>query len=191
MKQTLLLLPLLLLFACGEPNAQTQTDEPIVGRVDAGGKLGQGPKVNEDTGRLLLRMGSAEAPQNARVCLPVEATGFQDLIGFQYTMRFDSAALRFEEFRGFNLPGYGPSNFGDRFAERGYLSTLWTDANLQGQSYPDGRRLFEVCFTNLQPAGETTEVRFADGPTAFEVINKDMRQMQLVYGNGAVSSVRR
>jgi hypothetical protein len=137
---------------------------------------------------LILRMGEAEASTGQKVCLPVAVEGFKDLIGFQFTMRHDSAALKYEHVRGFTLPGYGPASFGARFADRGYVSTLWTDNNLTGATLPDGEKIFEICFINLQAPGESTEVRFQDGPTTFEVIAKDMSQRKIAYANGTITT---
>ncbi len=103
-------------------------------------------------------------------------------------MRFDVAALKFHSIRGMNLQSYSSSNFGTRFADRGFLSTLWSDTNLRGVTQPTGHKLFDVCFTNLQPKGKETEVRFADGPTYFEVVGLDMKPRRLVYANGKVIS---
>ena len=189
MRALCLLLFALLLLACNADSTAQTGDSTVVGAVDRGGKLRESP---DDRGRsvsaLILRLGSAEAARGQRACLPIEASSFTDLIGFQYTIRFDSAALRYESVRNFKLPGYGPSNFGTRFTERGYLSTLWTENNLQGLSLPENSTLYEVCFTNLMPAGQETEVRFRDGPTKFEVIGSDMGQRKIRYANGVVRS---
>ncbi len=184
------LLILFLLTAClsCRPGAQPAS-ETVTGTVAAGGKLLTSPKDNGSSeGALVLKMSSAEAVEGQRVCLPVEASSFTDLIGFQYTIRFDSAALRYEEVRNFKLTGYGTNSFGVRFVERGYLSSLWTENNLKAVSIPEATPIFEVCFTNLQPAGQSTEVKFQDGPTAFEVIGADMTERKLKYANGVVRS---
>ena len=137
---------------------------------------------------LIVRMGEGTAAPNERICLPVEMTGFKDLIGFQYTMRFDSAALRYESIEKLNLPGYRKDNFGVRFAERGYVSTLWTDLSLGGVTQPDNHEVYRICFTNLMPKGEQTPVRLQDGPTSFEVVRKDMQVLRFVWADGTVFS---
>lgn len=159
------------------------------------GKVNQQEKLLEETGDVtnkkqsfIVRMGEAEAKRGDSVCLPVEATGFNDIIGFQFTMRFDSAALKFERFQATSLPGYSTTNFGARFAARGYLSTLWTDPSIKGITKPANTKLFEVCFRNLMKKGLEADVKFQDGPTAFEVIQTDMSELRFVYANGKVRS---
>ena len=164
-----------------------RTDGHVTGQVDATTPLKQGP-TKTGSGYLTMRMGSAVARREQIVCLPVATTGFKDLIGFQYTMAYDSAALEFSSVRALSLPGYSQSNFGTRFADRGVVSTLWTDNSLAGVTLPAGHRLYEICFKNLLPAGERTVVRFQDGPTSFEVVNKDMVELRFTYADGAVIS---
>lgn len=166
-----------------------QTGGTVVGKVNPRTPLRQETdESGKKSASLVMRMGDARAKKGDLVCLPVEASGFKNLIGLQYTMRFDSAALKYESIRGTTLPGYGPQNFGVRFAERGVVSTLWTDMALQGVTKADNYKLFEICFTNLQDKGKETEVRFTDGPTSFEVVAADMAELRFVYANGKVSS---
>ncbi len=174
---------------CNADGPTAATGNSVVGKVDPQGKLLQetGDVANKKQS-FIVRMGEADAKRGDSVCLPVEATDFNDIIGFQFTMRFDSAALKFERFQAVNLPGYSPTNFGTRFAERGYLSTLWTDTSLKGMTRPANTKLFEVCFRNLMKKGQEAEVKFQDGPTAFEVIQTDMTELRFVYANGKVRS---
>jgi len=174
---------------CNSDGPVTATGPSVVGKVDPQGKL------LEETGDVagkkksfIVRMGEADAKRGDMACLPVEATGFKDIIGLQFTMRFDSAALKFERFQAANLPGYSPTNFGTRFAERGYLSTLWTDPSLKGITRADNTKLFEVCFRNLMKKGQEADVKFQDGPTSFQVIQTDMSELRFVYANGKVRS---
>lgn len=182
----LLALPFLLIYflACG-------TDVAPTVEVNMNGRLQEDPAASEKATvneALNLRMGEAVAAQGETVCLPIVAQNFRNLIGFQYTIRWDSTLLDFDKVQNFGLPAYGPSQFGDRFADQGYLSTLWTDAAVKGHSVPDGTTLFELCLTNKAPAGTSVPVRFTNGPTTFEVIAGDMSQWKFRYSNGKVVS---
>ena len=192
----LLLLPLLvLLLTCREQKTTTATGdvaptgEIVTGSVNPRNRLVENrDEVGNGEQALVLRMGDAEAAPGDQACLPVEVSNFRDLIGFQFTVRFDSASLKFETLRNFGLPGYGSGNFGVRFAERGYLSTLWTENNLQGVTRPDGTPIVEICFTNLMGKGQRTEVKFQDGPTKFEVIGAAMDKRKIRHAAGVVVS---
>jgi hypothetical protein len=169
-------------------NAQ-QKGSAVVGKINQRAPLRQeSDQAGDRSAALIMRMGEAKAKKGELVCLPVEATGFKNLIGLQYTMRFDSAALEYKSVRGTTLSGYGADNFGTRFAERGVVSTLWTDLSLKGITKADNFKMFEICFINLQKKGEETEVRFTDGPTTFEVVSADMSELRFVFANGSVKS---
>jgi hypothetical protein len=177
-------------FSCNPTSSGATEGGIISGAVNKRNKLREDKQENEDKlkGSLVARMGDAKARTGETVCLPVELSNVNQLIGLQYTMRFDSAALRFTSVRNFGLPGYGTANFGVRFAERGVVSTLWHDPSLKGVTKAADTKAFEICFENLQPKGQSTEIRFSDGPTSFEVIQADMQQLRFVYANGRVTS---
>lgn len=189
-----LLLPLLLatFVACQDGTAQDQqgaASGPVTGAIDRSARLVQGPGLQPGVSPMIVRMGSAEVEQGTIACLPVEVSNFQDMIGFQYTMAYDSAALRFVRTQAYGLAGYSAGNFGTRFADRGVVSTLWTDpGNLQGFSKPENTKVYEICFENLMPAGQFAEVKFQDGPTKIEIIRKGMQKLSMAYANGKITS---
>lgn len=175
---------------CSDSVAKNRTLDPVTGNVDPNAPLRQDPADRDrDAPGLIFRMGEAAVKQGRIACLPVEVSGFKDLLAFQYTVRFDSAALQFHSVRAVSLAGYRADNFGTRFADRGYLSTLWTARDvIEGASLPEKHKLYELCFENLQPKKQETEVKFQNGPTAFEVIGPGMVKHRLVYANGRVIS---
>lgn len=135
---------------------------------------------------LTLRLGSASSSQGSEICLPVTVEGFDKLIGFQYTIRWDSSELAFKGVKNLNLQSLRPGNFGDRFADRGYLAGNWIDDRLGGVSLPDGTRIYEVCFQAIGPVGTQAKVWFANGPTYFEVIDAGENILRFKYANGLV-----
>lgn len=189
MKYLFVLFLPLAFFSCRENSVNAQSQEVVLGSIDLKVPLRQIPEDKaRDAPALILRMGTAAAEKNAEVCLPVAATGFQNLLAFQYTVRFDSAALQYAGVRKLNLAGYQENNFGTRFTDRGYLTTLWTAEDIvKGVSLPDATTLYEVCFTSLLGKGEETEVKFENGPTVFEVVGAGMERYRLVYANGKVT----
>lgn len=188
MKYFVFLLFACLFVCCNEAGVNAQSGDPVVGKVNKKAPLRQDPEDKDrDAPGLIFRMGEATAKKGEVVCLPIETAGFSDLLAFQYTVRFDSAALQFHSVRKINLPGYQVNNFGTRFTERGYLTTLWTAQDIiNGVSLPDGHTLYEVCFTSQLGKKEETEVKFQNGPTMFEVVGPKMERFRLVYANGKV-----
>lgn len=177
----------LLLLSC----QADRTPEIVTATINTKRPLGEDPEASAKASSnqaLTLRMGEASVAKGDVACLPIVAQNFKNLIGFQYTIQWDSTQLAYHSIRNFKLAGYGPANFGDRFTSRGYLSTLWTEAALQGSSLPDNSSLFELCLTNISKSGTEAAVRFVNGPTTFEVIAADMSQWKFRYANGLVIS---
>jgi len=181
---------LMAIFSCNSTATNApQKGDAVVGKVNPRTPLRQeSDQADNRSAALVMRMGDAKAKKGELVCLPIEASGFKNLIGLQYTVRFDSAALEYQSIRATGLPGYGPNNFGVRFADRGVVSTLWTDSGLKGVTKADNHKMFEICFINLQGKGKETEVRFSDGPTSFEVVAADMSELRFAYANGKVGT---
>lgn len=136
---------------------------------------------------LIIRVGDGEVASGSQVCVPFQAYDFNSLVGFQYTIRWDSTKLKFESVENFGLPGYGPPDFGTRFISRGVLASLWDDQGLEPRSLPQGHKLFDLCFTALGSPGDKTMVRLSNGPTPFEFINNDLVRHRLKYANGTVN----
>lgn len=190
MKHIFPLLFALLFIGCSDAAQRGRTDVPVTGKVNMKSPLRQDPAdQGRDAPALTFRMGEAAAAKGQIACLPVEVSGFNDLLAFQYTVRFDSAALKFHSVRNLALDGYQANNFGTRFADRGFLSTLWTAKDVvKGNTLPTDHKLYEVCFENLMPKGQEAEVKFQNGPTAFEVIGPNLKRYRLVHANGKVVS---
>lgn len=176
------------LSACS-PDSTATIDDPIIGQIDPNGRLTEDQNASARSGAsraMTLRMGRAEVDRGGVACLPVAVSEFQDIVGFQFTMGWDTTQLAYQKVRSYGLPGYGPNNFGDRFTQRGVLSTLWSENTLKGASLPNGTTIFEVCFENLGRPGAEAIVRFTDGPTTFEVVAADMSQRKLRFSNGRI-----
>lgn len=109
------------------------------------------------------------------------------MLGFQYTIRFDSTKFQYKEVKNFGLPGYGPPDFGTRFESRGVLSSLWSDPSLEPRTLADGSKLFDLCLTAIGNSGEESVVRLSNGPTPFEFIDQGMTRYRLRYANGKVT----
>lgn len=186
----LFLLAALFTTACNPSAADSGSGGIVVGKVDRNKSLREIKQKNdaELKGSISARMGEASAKRGQIACLPVEMSNVNQLIGLQYTMEFDSAALRFSSVRNFGMPQYKSDNFGTRFADRGVVSTLWHDGTLKGLTLPANTKVYEICFENLMPKGQSAEVRFKDGPTSIEVIRANMDQQRFTFANGTITS---
>lgn len=146
---------------------------------------GQTPPTTDDA--LTMRIGSATAAAGSEFCLPVTVEGFTNLIGLQYTIRWDSTALTYQGVRNFNLSSLRAANFGERMTSRGYLASSWIDDRLTGVTLEAGTRIFDICFRANGKAGASAEVYFNNGPTTFEVIDANEQILRFRHGKGVVT----
>ncbi len=109
------------------------------------------------------------------VCLEVKAEGIANLLGFQYTLRWDPAALRFSHLDNFNLPGLNDSAFGTQPAavDNGWLPVSWFDATLSGVDVSAGQVIYSVCFEVLGAPAGLHAVYFGGQPTPIEFVTAD------------------
>jgi hypothetical protein len=135
---------------------------------------------------LTMTLGNARGSQGDTLCLPVSVSGFQDLLGWQYTMRWDPAVLSFYRIQSFNLADLNEANFGLTNTARGFFINSWIDNALRGQSVEDGRVIYQVCFGLTGAAGTRARVEFSQNPAPFEVINL---QEEILRFNGQAGTI--
>jgi len=144
------------------------------------------PLINET---LTMVLGKGEVKAGETTCLPVTATGFTDLIGLQFSIRWEREELDYVKVDNLELTDLGPQNFGDTHSELGVVALSWIHQSLQGVSLPPDAHLFDICFTPKVKAGAKAAVRFEDRPVAFEVINVKEELLQFSGENGQIKVV--
>ena len=145
---------------------------------------GQTPTTTGET--LTLTMGNAEVAAGTEACLPINATGFINLIGLQFSIRWNRDELKYTAIRNMELTDLGPQNFGDTHNELGVVALSWIHLNLQGVTLPADSHLFDICFVPQTPAGSKVEVRFEPKPVVYEVINVREELLEFVGINGEI-----
>jgi hypothetical protein len=138
------------------------------------------------TEALILRLPTVSARTGGQVCLPMQVEDFENLIGLQYSLRWDTTQIAFLSVGNFQLPGLTESSFGLRFADRGVIATSWIDGRLSGVSLPDGTAIYELCYEVLAPSGTEVVVQIANRPVSFEVIDTRDQLLRLRYANGRI-----
>lgn len=146
---------------------------------------GETPTTTGET--LTLVLGNAEVAAGEEACLPVTATGFNSLIGLQFSIRWEREQLKYTAIRNMELPDLGQQNFGDTHNELGVVALSWIHQTLQGVSLPADSHLFDICFEPQTESGSKVEVRFEPKPVVYEVINVQEELLQFSGINGQIS----
>jgi gliding motility-associated-like protein len=133
----------------------------------------------------LLEISDQEVPQGGSFCLPVKAYNFNDIIGVQLSIGYDTAALTLNEISSFGLNGLSVGSFGTILP--GVITLSWTDDQLTGQTLPTGSTVFDLCFTSKGLDGSSTVVDFMNAPTAIEIINVSEELVVFTGSSGTVT----
>jgi hypothetical protein len=86
-------------------------------------------------------------------CLEIGVEDFTSVIGFQFTFSFDPTTLQFVDFLPFMGSLTGPLVHNPNLADQGLLPILWTNANSEGQTLPDGMGIANICFEVIGDPG--------------------------------------
>jgi hypothetical protein len=135
---------------------------------------------------LTMLMEDRQVAPGERACLPVTAQGFQNLIGMQFSFRWNPEELTFAAVENMELVDLSLQNFGATYAEKGVVALSWIHQSLQGVSLPRDAHLFDICFTPKVASGKSVEVRFDSRPTPYEVINTQEEILQFSGVNGHI-----
>jgi len=177
----MLLVLIALLFQCTQDSAVREqaraeavkmANEPIKTPVEPVADAPVGftqPTVNET---LILTLSNDEVEAGEVSCLSVNADGFTDLIGLQFSIRWDPKELTYESIKNMELTDLTAQNFGATHTELGVVVLSWIHQSLAGITLAPDSKLFDVCFTTKGKSGTKAEVRFDARPTPYEVISK-------------------
>ncbi|MEO0728724.1 MAG: cohesin domain-containing protein, partial [Bacteroidota bacterium] len=99
-----------------------------------------------------LIMGDATVMTGDNVCLPVTVNDFENILGMQFSINYDPAALTYTGVQNFNpaLLGWGTASIGQPMPigplPLGSVTATWNDPLAGGVTLADGDVLFEICF---------------------------------------------
>lgn len=120
---------------------------------------------------LTLKPDHATATTNETVCIDVKVENFTDVLGMQFSLRWDPAVLSFIEVNNFSLPDLNQASFGTPNTSSAYqdrIRVFWIDNSITPRSLDDGAALFTVCFKVTGQAGSYTPIVFDTAPTDIE-----------------------
>lgn len=98
------------------------------------------------------------------VCIPVSATGFQDITQTNFSLSWDPVNLFYAGVQNLNtdLITFNEGNFDESSSDVGLLSVNWS--NPAGETLADSTTLFDLCFEPIGEADECFEVSLSDSP---------------------------
>ncbi len=133
--------------------------------------------IMEDCGSCTFTIDAQDINPEAgtNFCIPFVATCFEDIIGIQYTMTWDSDNITYTGVDNLNsMMSLFPTNF--NYEPTDVLTFQWNSPTAEGFAIPDGSIMYEVCFDIASdcPEGETIDITFASSPTNIDITNGDL-----------------
>ena len=122
------------------------------------------------TGGPLLNMsvtaGCETVDNGDNVCVPITVNdGFDDILGFQWTLNYDPAIL---DFSGTANNNTFLTTLSTNEPTDGQLIFTWNDPANVPRTLADGTTLFDICFDGLGAAADVSALEFSSTPTPIE-----------------------
>ena len=127
--------------------------------------------------------------QNSVFNVPVKVLNFQNIIGSQFSLNWDTTKLSFVSINllSFNPLGLNNSNFGTTNTANGILSFSWNDANLQGVSLMDSAQLLSIDFVQNTVSNFNSNISVSNSPTSIEFVDDNLNVVSYSVSNGSVN----
>jgi Secretion system C-terminal sorting domain/Cohesin domain len=116
------------------------------------------------------------AQPNQNVNLPVNVTGFTNIVSMQFVISWNPQVLRFLTVDNFNLPLLGAAAFNvSKAVDSGYVRVVYEAVgNFNGVSVADMSDIFRMRFKVIGPINSSTPVCFTESyPTIMEIARKE------------------
>jgi hypothetical protein len=163
-----------------KPKTETPKEDPKVGTRKA-----FQPPQSKDI--LRLSTTSTKAKSGGVACVDVKATQFTNLLSMQYTLSWDPAILKYKGIQNIGLPHMTQQNFGGNRLSEGLLPFVWIDNALKGVTLSNNSTIYTLCFDVIGQAGQSSEIKFVERPTPFEVVNLAEEILKLQATAGTIS----
>jgi len=137
--------------------------------------------------QVTLRIPSLTVQPGETINLDIQVDTFQEIVGMQFTVKWDSTVLQFLEVNNFFLPFLGLEDFGTQNTSGGQLTFAWTDDAVTGVTLADGSSIFTLVFKVVGALNSSTQVEITDFPTALEISNLDNDILAVTLENGTIN----
>lgn len=132
-----------------------------------------------------LELESVATAPGEPFCIDMTAKGFDQLLGFQWSIRYDPTILAFTEVTNFSLPGLSQGNFGAISENLNWnvFATSWTNPSAHSVDVSENQLIASLCFQPLVASGKTV-VEFFNEPTSVEIIT----DLEAVESTGLIAA---
>ncbi len=122
----------------------------------------------------VIKLGNYTLAPGEELDLPIQVTGFTNILGMQFQLEWDSTVLEFIGHSDYNLLGLGPLNFGPANPTSS-LKVSWFTFVSNGETLADDETVFVVKFKVIGEHQDSTALSFStDFPVELIDINQPL-----------------
>lgn len=138
---------------------------------------------------VILQAPVIELDENAQfVDVEIKVDSFINVSGLQFSLRWNTDVLEFDEIRDMNLVGLQLNdNFGLDSVSEGYLTFYWFDPAADGETHPNGYTIFSFRANVVGSLHSGTGIEFSSNPTPIEISDPDYNVFNYRLNNGFIS----
>lgn len=127
---------------------------------------------------VILNLSGGTANVGDKVCLDLTVRDFQLIVGFQFSLQWNSTVLRFDsiERASINLPGLDAGSFNSVNAS--LLTCSWFNNTANPVNKMNDERIVSLCFTALSPGN--ANLQFTDQPNILEAYHDVDGEIELI-----------
>ena len=119
--------------------------------------------------------------------VPIEVSGFDDVMGFQFTIGWNPEVVEFVGIGDSGLPGFDESCFGMDLLRDGKLSVAWyTTSTSKRTRLSDGTSICTLQFRAIGQDQTQTPITFEKSPTAIQVLRKNLSTSNILFTEGSI-----
>ena len=117
------------------------------------------------------------------------ALDFNNILGMQFSVAWDSAAFEFVEVTNVNeaIEDAPLNPFGLDFIDNGNIGFQWVDFALNGISLGEEAVLFSITFKTIENQSGEYSISFTDFPTAVEVADTEENVLEVDFTEGIIT----
>lgn len=140
------------------------------------------PPTSADVFSLML--GNETVASGEDKCVAVTANGFNEMIGLQFTIRWNPEQLEFKGIENMGVEDMTAQSFGLSHTDKGVAVMAWIHQSLRGVSLPENSKLFDICYTAKAASGTKVPLELTTRPTPPEAINvrEEILQFERIDG---------
>lgn len=138
-------------------------------------------------GDLSFSASTITAEQGENIKVNISASGFEDIVSLQFTIRYDSSVINALGVGDYGLPYLSSTNVAHAPQQQeGIIGFAWFDESLLGQTLSDGDVIFSITFKVVGEPGTSTDLIFGGEPVLIEVTDVDGLIVEPTFNDGSV-----